>query len=256
MGVDGDQGGRPRIVLAPDHLEHPARLGAIAVVRRRLHLGQHKVALGHLLGVGRRQHQAFLGAPVDGLDPRFAPALAHDAKDPVGALAQLLDHPGLELAGLQLLEAHQQAVAEPGSAPTGLLTGRGQPHRWRVLAGQLQLHEEVAVGIALDHIGDADRRQPPGLGEALAAPAAEDALGLQLLQHQPYRPPVGSLEPEVACDGRDVGLALLADETSQGFAVWNACGLARRLWSGHGASLRRLPIARAGRTRRFFAAAQ
>ncbi len=77
------------------------------------------------------------------------------------------------------------------------------------------------------------------LGEALAAAAAEHAFGLQLLQHETDGSPIGALESEMARDGGDIGLALLAHEAGQGLTVWNAGCLARRLGSGHGASFRR-----------------
>ena len=61
--------------------------------------------------------------------PRTSRArLAHHAQDAVGALAQPLDQPRLDLAGLQRLEAHQQPVAEARRAG-GLLAAVGREAR-------------------------------------------------------------------------------------------------------------------------------
>ena len=94
VGMDGDQRGGAGLVLAADHLQHLAALGAVVTVGDA-HLGQHKIAVLQVAGVSLENDQAFLGATVDGLDHGLAPGLADDAEDLMGALAKAFDDLGL-----------------------------------------------------------------------------------------------------------------------------------------------------------------
>ncbi len=195
-------------------------------------LGQHQVAVRQILRFVRGKHQASLGAPVHGLDARLTPALAHHAQQPVGALAQTLDHPRLELARLELFEADQKPVAETGCAGLVFMPRRRQAHDRSVVSRQLQLHEQIAVGAALDHVGHPHGRQGPSLREPLAASPAQHAFALQLLQQQPHRAPVFALQAEVPGDRPNVGLAGFANIAGERLAVGDAGGFAGRPGSG------------------------
>ncbi|MNI36929.1 hypothetical protein D3C73_909970 [compost metagenome] len=71
VGVDGDDGGGARIILAADALQDLAALGAVAVLA--LFDGrQHQVAVAQIRRLGGRDQQDVLGALVDGFDAGFA----------------------------------------------------------------------------------------------------------------------------------------------------------------------------------------
>jgi hypothetical protein len=67
------------------------------------------------------------------------------------------------------VEAHQQPVAQARRAG-GLFVAVGrQARKRRGLVGLGRAHEKVAVGVALDHVGDTDGREASrGAGPALA----------------------------------------------------------------------------------------
>jgi hypothetical protein len=117
--VDGDHRGGARFVLAPDHLQQPALLGAVAFAGGA-HLGQDQIAVAQAGGVRPGQHQPVTALAIDRLDPGLAAALAHDAEQAMRALPKALDQPGLGLAAFQALEAHQQPVAHARRAGGGL----------------------------------------------------------------------------------------------------------------------------------------
>jgi hypothetical protein len=226
VGVDGDQRGGPRLILAPHHLQQLAALGAIAALRRA-DLGQHQIPVAQVLALMRGQDQGLLGAAVHRLDPDLAALLADHAQHAVRALAQALDETGLEFAGLQALEADQQAVAQAGRAGHSLMRRGGEADQGGVLAlGQPD--EQLAVGIALDHVDHADGRDRAGLGQSSAAPLAQGPGFLQLAQHLAQRLAIGAFKPEDPGDLGLVGLSGVADERDQGGAVRQPLGGARR----------------------------
>ncbi len=131
VGVDGDDGSGARVVLAPDVLENLAALGAIAMLAL-LDGGQHQVAVAQVRRLGGGDQQHVLGAFVDRLDPRLAPALADDAQHAVGSGVQPLDQARLPAFDAPA-ELDQQAVAHAGRRAATLAVGHQERAR-RVLA--------------------------------------------------------------------------------------------------------------------------
>ena len=173
VGVDGDQRGGARLILAAHDLQKLAVLwpkaAAVALYR-----GQYQIAVLHVLA--GRQQQAVFRAPIHRLDPDLATHLADHAQNAVRALTQPLDQLGLKLAGFQLVEPHQQSVAHARRAGSGFLAG-GQCHDRRFLALD-QFHQQFAVGVLAHHVDDADLGKGSSLGEPAPAALAQRALGL------------------------------------------------------------------------------
>ena len=247
VGVDGDERRRPRLILAADALQQLAALGAVALAARlQLDLGQDQIAVLQVARLVRVEDQAVLGLAINRLDPDLAMALADHAQDAVGALAQLLDQPRLGLAALQPLEADQAAVADARRAGDGLVAVGRQPDQRQILAALDQLHIEIAVIVALDHVGDAHGREGPGLGEAAPAALAQRALGLEALEHLAQRAAVGALQPEGLGDISLLRLARVAQEADQGLAVREPLGEAGHAGRARGAGLGHYPWDNAG----------
>ncbi len=182
--------------------------------------GQHQIAVAQVRRLGGRHKQNILGALVDRLDPRLAPALADDAQNPVSAGVQPFDQTRLPAVDA-LAELDQQAVAHAGRRAAPFAVGH-QDRARRVLAALDQLNVKLAVGVAIHHVGDADRGQGADLGKALAAAFAEPALGLQLLQHFAHLAPLGAFQAEGARDVGLFGFSGLTQEGDQGFFVGQA----------------------------------
>ena len=219
--MDGQQGGGAGIVLAADGLQNLAALGAVAVIAL-FDGGQHQVAVAQILGLNLGHHQHVLGPAVHRLDPRLARRLADDAQHAVGRRIQPLDQARLP-AVLAVLELDQQAVAHARSRGVGLSIGHQQRAR-RIRRGVDQPDVQFAVGVPLDHVGHADRRQGAGFGEALAAALAELALGLKLADHLAQGASVAALQAEVAGDVGLLGRSRLTQEGDQRVLVGEACG--------------------------------
>ncbi len=215
VGVDGDDGGRARVVLAPDL----AALGPVAMLAL-LDGGQHQVAVAQVRRLGGGHQQHILGAFVDRLNPRLAPALADDAQHAVGSDVQPLDQARLPAVDAPA-ELDQQAVAHAGRRAATLAIGH-QDRARRILAALDQLDVELAVGVAIHDIDHPDRGQGAGFGKALAAALAQAALGLQLLQHVAQVPTLGAFQAEGAGDVGLFGFSGLAQEGHQGFFVGQA----------------------------------
>ncbi len=219
MGVDGDDGGGAGVVFTADVLEDLAALGAIAMLAL-FDGGQHQIAVAQVrrLRLGHDQH--VLGAFVDRLDPRLARRFADDAQHAVAAGVQPLDQTRLPAVGA-LAELDQQAVAHAGRGAATLAI-RHQDGARRILSALDQLDVKFAIGVAVHHVGDADRRQGADFGKALAAAFAEAALGLQLLQHVAHLASLGALQAEGARDVGLFGFSGLTKEGDQGFFVGQA----------------------------------
>ncbi len=225
VGMDGDQRGGARLVLAADHLQHPAALGAIAL-GRRADLGQHQVAVAHLVALGMGQDQAFLGLAVHRLDPHLAAALADHPQHLVRALAQALDHPRQDLAGLQFLKANQHPVAQARRRPgLGVAVGR-QARQGRILAALDQPHEQIAVGVLLDHIGHAHGGQGAGLGEALAPAFAQRTVFLHRFENMAQGATLVAFQAELQRQIADIRLAAFAQHAHERLAVRQTLRLA------------------------------
>jgi hypothetical protein len=154
----------------------------------------------------------------------FARRLAHHAQHAAGPGAvQALDQPCLPVL-TRSGELDQQPVADTGGgAAVGLAVGHQHRPR-RILAALGQLDVELAVGVAIDHVGHAHRRQVAGLDEAAAAAPAELTLVLKFLEHLAQHAALDALQAEGA---GDVGLALfsrLREVADQGFPVGQTGG--------------------------------
>ena len=120
VGVDGDQGGGPGVVFAPDGFQNLAAFGPVALLAL-LDRGQNEVSVAQIGGLQRWDDQHVLRAPVDRLDPGFLVGFADHAEDSIGAGVQRLDQPRFP-AVLTLDEFDQQSVAHarggggPGAA--------------------------------------------------------------------------------------------------------------------------------------------
>ncbi len=90
--------------------------------RRRPPPGRRRGGCRRPASVSRRLS---LERRVDRLDPDLAARLADHAQHAVGALAQALDQPGLDLAALERVEVHQHPVAQPGAPRRLLVACRG-----------------------------------------------------------------------------------------------------------------------------------
>jgi hypothetical protein len=153
----------------------------------------------------------------------LAAGLADHAQHALCAGAQLLDDAGLGRSVLQLDETNQQAVAQAGRGADVALAGRGQGDQRGVFA-LYELHEEVAVSVALDDVDDADLGQGAGLGEA-ARPRRPSAPSVfEGLQHVAQRAALLALQRERLGDGGLVGLAAVTDVFEEGVFVGNALG--------------------------------
>jgi hypothetical protein len=120
------------------------------------------------------------------------------------------------------------------------MTPSGGQHDQRGVVALGQLDEEVAVGVALGDVDDADLGEGADLGEAAAAAFGERAVLLQGLQHVAQRPALLALQPEGLGERRLVGLAAVADVFQQGLAVGDAPLRARTgLVGGFGGRLAR-----------------
>ena len=170
------------------------------------------------MGLGHQQN--VLGAAIDRLDTGFARRFADDAQDAIGPHVQLLDQPGFPAVSAAL-ELDQQAVAQ---ARRGLGLVGDQQGVGRVGAGLDQTDVQVAVAIALDHIGDADRGQGAGFGKALAAALAQPAFGFEFADHFAQGATVAALQSEVACDIGLLGRSGLAQEGDEGVFVGETGG--------------------------------
>ncbi|MNR08613.1 hypothetical protein D3C85_1247790 [compost metagenome] len=192
--------------------------------------GQHQVAVAQVARLGRGDQQHVLGTLVDRLDAGFARRLADHAQDAVGSGVQPLDQPGLPALGAAR-ELDQQTVADAGRRALALAVRQQQGAR-RVLAALDQFDVELAVRVAIHHVGHADGGQGAGFGKALAAALAQGAFGLQRLQHFAQLAAFDALQSEGAGDVGLLGLAGFAQEGQQGVFVGQARGGAfRRL--GH-----------------------
>ena len=126
------------MVLAPHRLDHFRRAGTIAAPLPH-GLCQHEIALAHLGRIVVDQDQVILDLAVHRLDPRFAPALAHDAEDTVGALPQALDQTGFQIAALQPLRSAPATLSPSPGAPalaSSRFGARRMGFRSSVLAGR------------------------------------------------------------------------------------------------------------------------
>ncbi|TPW01403.1 MAG: hypothetical protein FD125_2602 [bacterium] len=198
VGGDGDQGGRAGVALVADLLQNLAAFGAVALVAL-LNGGQHQIAVAQSLGLGVGDQQDVLGLAVDGLDPDLLIGLADDAQHLVGAGVQLLDQPGFP-AVLAAGEFDEDAVAHAGGG-SGLAAIVGnQQGAGGVGRGLDQTDIQLAVKVALDHIGHADGGQGTDFGEALAAALAQLAGLFEGADHFAQGAALAALEAEMAGD--------------------------------------------------------
>ncbi|MNQ98048.1 hypothetical protein D3C85_1137220 [compost metagenome] len=229
VGVDGDDGGGAGIILATDGLQDLAAFRSVAMVAL-FDRGQNQIAVAQFArhGVGDQQH--ILGALIDRLDAGLARRFADHAQDAVGPGVQPLDQAGLPALGAAR-ELDQQTVAHARRGRLALAVRQQQGAR-RVVAALDQFDVELAVGVAIHDIGHAHGGQGAGFGKALAAALAEDAFGLQRLQHFAQLAAFDSLQSEDSGDVGLFGLAGFAQEGDQGVFVGQArSGAFRRL--GH-----------------------
>ena len=191
VGVDGDQRGGARLVLAADHLQHLAALGAIAALGVAADLGQHQVAVRQVRAPRPRGSAGCPSSARSTGSTRTSRArLAHHAEDAVGALAEPLDQPRLDLAGPSSVSKRTSSRSpRPGAPAAASLRSGARRTSGAPSSALVGPHEEVAVGVALDHVGDAHRRQAAGaaaLGPAIA-PIADARLSFRL--RAPSHPP-------------------------------------------------------------------
>ena len=227
MGVDGDEGCGAGIVLTAHTLQDFAPVQP-ELTAARDQPGQDEVAVAQVVRQGPINEDLVPGSPVHGIHPDLARGLADHAQYPVDGGAQPLDHPGFGLAGLGPLETDEQAIPEAGCTGCDLVRVGREPDQ----GGVFPLHQpdhQFTVGVPVDDLDHADRRELAGKGETPAAPAPEVAAVLEVPQHVPERDPVCALQPEGPSDVGTVGFSGLPDEGQKGRAVRQALG-----WAGAG----------------------
>ena len=196
VGVNGQHGGRARIVLAAQNFEELGLFGSVtAALLLRGGRYQNEVAIPQL-GGRRRQKPGNTRFAVHRLDAHLPAMTADNAKGLGRPAADALDQLGFETAVLAPLEADQQAVAQARRAGLGLIASGRQANRGKIISALGQPHIEIAVDVAVDHVGHAHRRQGAGLGKPAPAAFAQRAFVLEGLQHVAQGPAVLALEAE------------------------------------------------------------
>src|SRR5690606_1816986 len=175
------------------------------------------------LGLGVRDIEDILRTAVDRLDADLLVRLADDAEHAIGPGVEALDEARLPAVG-PALELAQEPVAHARGGPRLAAAVGDQQGAGGVVRGLDEADVDFAVDVAFDHVGDADRGQVAGGGEALAAALAEFPLGLEFADHLAQGAAVAALEAEVAGDVGLLGGALLAQEGEEGVTIGEAGG--------------------------------